>query len=306
MLVDSSRLHTQSYEDMLRQAHEAGTWLVEQGVRVNATRYALHLKEIRQWLKSPVGYKFQPDKCKEHLWRLAEVEDVLQISTWLKQISDRRFLQTLKNITSGTELLADEGTTGGSIHGRNAAFELFTAARIARAGIPVTFHTDADITAIVGGQHVAIECKRVLVAESMEDRIKDAHSQIKRRIKAGEAARGIIAISVSRLVHDVFMGEGFGIAADPPTLAGEARQMLERWGDVCLERFSGLSDEVAAIIFQYKMPFLDENTYAPVFLSRFAHFPLSHGRNAENDAINLGMREALASSVRGGPAAAKQ
>lgn len=297
MLLNASKLHRNSYEDFFAEAEQACDWLTKLGVRVNATRLALQIKNTRKWVSQLDIFQPATNDYWTHLWQLAEIDDVIQIARNLHEIKDTRFLSTLKKITSGPTLLSNEGNQGGSIQGRNAAFELFAAARFARAGLLVSFDSDADATVSIDNARIAVECKRVTSADALDDRIREAHTQIRKRIQSGHATCGIIATSISKLVHQVSQERPQGYAGDPEELARDAKLMLEHFGPVVSKIHGSLGPEAIALVLHYKLPFIDSRTGFPIMLSRFAHYPLSFGEHEWLDNLNEVLGTALTQSV---------
>lgn len=298
MFLDATSQDKKSYASLLALAEAASQWLSSHGVRVDSTRVALQITRLRS-LAAASNAKLTPSEHWSHLWLLSEVHDLVEAHRCLSAVKDSRFLTTLRKITSGPLLLAEEKTEGGSIQARNAAFELFTAARLARAGLRVSFNTEADITVAVEGTAVAVECKRVSSAEALDDRIREAHKQIKRRIAANEAQFGVIAVSLSRLIHQVSQEQPSSIAGDPKVLQASLRQMVADWGPVITRLFGNFAPSTIAIILQYKFPFISNSDGAPTMLSRFVTYPLGSENSGSAAQINEAMRVALVDSVGG-------
>lgn len=299
MLFDAFSEDKKSYVSLLEQAEAAAIWLTSHGARVDSTRIASHIARLRSRLFVTGSVKSTPPEHWSHLWQLSEVHDLVEIHRCLSSVKDANFFETLRKTTSGPILLADEGTEGGSIQARNAAFELFTAARLARAGLPVSFNTKADVTAMVEGVAVAVECKRVSSAEALDDRIKEAHKQIRRRIAANEAQFGLIAVSLSRLVHQVSQEQPDSVAGDPKILQLALGQMVADWGPVVTRLFGGFAPSTIAIILQYKFPFINITDGTPTMLSRFVTYPLISENAGPAGKINEAIRAALVGSVGG-------
>ncbi len=80
----------------------------------------------------------------------------------------------------------------GESKGRNAQFELYTAAICENAGlVPVVFE-EPDITCVVGGVKFGIAAKRIKHLQQLRKRVKDAADQIAR-----SNLSGIVAIDAS-------------------------------------------------------------------------------------------------------------
>lgn len=299
VLMDTSTALQGSYSEMLAQAERAMQWLIEKGVRVDATRAQKLLKDVNRLnIDLSAGKTQTPDLVQ--LWNIAELDDLIQIATQLSDIKDPQFLETLRKVTSGPHVLADEKTTGGNIQARNATFELFAAARFACAGLPVVFKSDADATIATYGGDLVLECKRVAVAEGLEDNIRYAASQIKRRILRDGARAGYVCISISRLVHQVAMENPANIYADTQSFQSSARNMLAFLGQHVVARCCDLAPSVLAICLHYKLPFVDKRTAAPTIMNRFAFYSLlDKSHSPELSALQAHVHNRLWESVNG-------
>lgn len=297
VMFDRSAAMQGTYEDMLMLADEAMNWLITNGVRVDSTRAIKLMKNVSQLRDDITSGKVRAPHLSQ-LWEIAELDDLIQISTQLKGIGDPRFLATLAKVTGGPHLLADEKTTGGSIQGRNATFELFAAARFARAGLPAVFKSDADATIETSMGELALECKRVAVADKLERNIRDAASQIKNRISSDGVKAGYVCISISRLVHQVAFENPENIFGNPTEFQASAREMLAVLGQHIVSRCRDLAPSVLAIGLHYKLPFVNGQTAAPTMMNRFVFYSLldqSHAR--DKHAIETHVHNLLSESI---------
>lgn len=275
-LVDWANNQQPSAEELHIASEAAVKWLESHGVRVNGTRVQYLVKGLTRTDGALDARRPTPAQTIAALWDYAELHDLLVIHQQLQGIRAERFIESLKRISKGPRLLEDERADGGSIAGRNFTFELFCAARFASLGVPVSFETEADATLQIGGEHLALECKRVGNIEMLERNIEDAASQIRRRIENGQAASGIAAISISRAVHQVSLEQHDQPIGDVEVLRKALRQMVANWGPHLYERFRRLSPHLTGILIHYKLPLIDQKSGEATILSRFTMYALDN------------------------------
>jgi hypothetical protein len=275
-LVDWATNQQPSGEELRIASEAAVEWLESHGVRVNGTRVQHLVRGLTRSDGALDARRPIPAQTIAALWDYAELHDLIVIHQQLKGVRTERFIESLRRISKGPRLLEDERADGGSIAGRNFTFELFCAARFASLGVPVGFETEADATLHIGGERLALECKRLGNIETLERNIEDAALQIRRRIEHGQAASGIAAVSISRAVHQVSIEQNVQPIGDVESLRKGLRQMVANWGPHFYERFSRLSPHLAGILIHYKLPLIDHKTGGATLLSRFTMYALDN------------------------------
>lgn len=295
--VDATAPVYRTYQDLVQEAELASAWLESHGVRVNGTRLATLIKHLRGWIEAHTQGRMPDASSAKHIWSLIELEEFTEIYRHLKLVQDQRFLNTLREITSGAHLLDEEGTAGSANRARNFTFELNMAARLARAGLPVQFTSDADATVELAGLPVAVECKRLAIEDVMEDNIKKAHKQIVNRIANCEAEHGIIVLSLTRLLYRNDSGEVDVVCDDPQALQARLRQELTDLGPLITSRFAHMAPKTLAIIFQYKLPIVSAIDGTSQFLNRFFAYSLLSESASPPAAAFMALHDALMSSV---------
>lgn len=128
---------------------------------------------------------------------LTESQELVTILPYLRSLPGESVKKKLKLALRGPEEPSDEDQA--SSEARNTIFELNLAARLHRAGLPVEIGGDADLEFTCDGLRWFGECKRPYRIESIEMNLAAACSQLDKRISSsGLAARGLLAISLSR------------------------------------------------------------------------------------------------------------
>lgn len=288
-LIDSFGRNIQTFDETIKKFEEAKSWLESKGIRVNSSRFQKNKKLLLKNSPSTTDQDF------ELLWANAELHDLSEIHSYLSNIDSSNLTDSLRKIVKGPVLLAQEKKDGGSIHGRNFSFELYTASRLAKAGYDVTFDTDADINFIKSEVLFHVECKRVISENNMDSLIEKAIKQIDKRCSDND--RGIVAVSVSKLVYKAIQIGAKGSHADLEEMQEVMRPMVGKWSQLIQHHYSQRSSNVVGLILHYKMPLRDQKTGAAAFLNRFAMVPFNNGN--ENNILAYGISESLRSSVEG-------
>lgn len=280
---------------MLGQYEEAKTWLEALGIKVSPTRFQQYKKAVEKSLLSSAT-PCDVEQELNLLWAIAELHDLLDIHSNLREVTDPRLVESLRKIATGPTLLEDEKADGGSIQGRNFTFELYAASRLARAGLPVEFNTIADANFRVSNIQLHLECKRVVSENNMEELVASACKQITTRCQNNSLDRGIAAVSISKIVWKALREAAPGVHADVAELRMSMIANLDRWGPVITERFKRFNQHTIAILLHYKMPFRRKSDGAATFLNRFSVYPLVDA-NAPEIPILAAIGEALHDST---------
>jgi hypothetical protein len=263
------KTNTKGFKDITRLYDEAKNWLESNGILVNNTRFRRSRDLINK------GLSRSPRDNHEILWAYIDLHDLFDIYSHLSEIDSNRFIETLKKITSGHELLSEEKSDGGSGHGRNFTFELFTAARLARAGYKVTFKTDADIDFIINNSKIHVECKRVQSHNSIEKNIDKAMAQIEVRCGNSSSDRGIVAISISKLIwnqfNELINERNEPMFTDTKTMQDAFLEFINELGISIRNKYSQDSKRTIGLILHYKVPYWINSNGIPIpaFINRF-------------------------------------
>ncbi|MBV1911852.1 MAG: hypothetical protein KUG78_21340 [Kangiellaceae bacterium] len=291
--VDSYGVMKKDIQGMLNEFDEARSWLESFGINVAPARFQKYRKIIEG--------KYFKDNNKEVsdedvLWALTELHDLLEIHRYLGSADRNQIKESLKYVNSGPALLADEKNDGGTIHGRNFSFELYTAARVIRAGIAAEFVTDADINFKVKEADVLVECKRIGSERNMEQLISKAFDQINKRCSNEKDTFGLVAISISKLIWRAKDDLGQGNYADIETMQRNFSAFAHEFSNNLRIFYEDKTPICVGMIFHYKVPFLRKENGFPAFINRFSYVPFTK-HSIRHKQISLSMSEALSSSV---------
>ena len=271
MYLDSYKTKEKSLNDLIKAYEQAKIWIENKGIRVNVSRFKKNIELIKN--NSFKNLKEDYDI----LWATAELHDIFEIHKWLSKINSNGLTESLKKCVKGHELLRYEKSDGGSVQGRNFTFELYAAARIAKGGYEVSFDTDADINFIERGRLFHVECKRVNSENKMNDLINGALSQINRRCENSASDRGIVALSISKIIFKAIEIEAKKSYANVKEMQSLMRAALFQVSERIQVYCSPKSTKSIGLLLHYKVPFRDINTGMAVLLNRFAMINFDNG-----------------------------
>ena len=170
---------------------EAIDWFKAQGFNVNSSRYVSILRQV--------GDFGEGDYSADLIWGKSEVNVLyLVYRDILRYIDLGR--KNVRKLLNGAIYIKDENINA-SENSRNYLFELSLAGIFYKAGMDVSFETDADFMFPVRPGVVGfVECKRARSLSNLQNNVDEACEQIKTR--CGEYDVGVAAIDVTRLMWE--------------------------------------------------------------------------------------------------------
>lgn len=293
--VDVFRIKEKVFDDMVHEYEEAKQWLENLGVKIESGRFQSYKKLIVQSLRS--GRFNSPDTSNtDTLWAIAELHDLLEISKYLRDVEHEGIENTLNWLKKGPSLLSSEPKDGGGIHGRNFTFELYMSSRFVRAGLDVSYQSDADLNIVIADTLLHIECKRAVTENNLKGLIGKAIEQIDKSCDGNDTDRGVIALSLSKLfwiMQEEFNQEN---VADENELQSLLHPVSEKIAMEIRVQYATKSDNVLGVIFHYKIPFYRRSNGFPAFINRFSFVSFSEP-GTTNKAISNELSNCLKNSV---------
>jgi len=113
------------------------------------------------------------------------------------QDSQKRPIGKLKKIIEGPFFSWEEDTNANNIEARNTLFELEAAARLKKCGAEITGFDDVDF--LFDNVKFNAQCKRFHSKKNVEYNVDKAAEQFAKKMGDGEAAKGIICLSLDKL-----------------------------------------------------------------------------------------------------------
>lgn len=155
---------------------------------------------------------------------LAELVELRFIFTNLKDMQNPVLAQKIINMSSGHLNPFDESPTNSDA--RNIQFELALLCDFISQGIEADLgNENPDLTIVLDGTLYNIECKRISSPKKFKSNFKKARNQLDQLLKADKSKNGVIAISMSRMIHDVDMA----LMPQAPTREQEYKDNIDRY-----------------------------------------------------------------------------
>ena len=136
--------------------------------------------------------------------------------------SDPLLTKKLRRFVKGPPRQREERTDTSSNTARDIGFELTIAAQLAAGGLEPDFGSEADVSVRIEKTPLLIECKRPQSPARIEDLLKEARHQLRGRYANEPSARGLTAISFSKLL------DGAVITAENRLSVQDALETLHR------------------------------------------------------------------------------
>lgn len=261
-------------------------------IRLNSTTFIAQLDEIDRWLasrgflqrdrlrvyKANIEEMVQREQCSNPAQVFGDVEAAGRITGILASyVEGIEFVQALtllrsKQIEIPDDLLKKvlDGPYDAALEdcnsnqGRNAMFELLMGAMVAKQDLqPILGQANPDVEFQFQGRRVFMECKRVMSEKKVIDNVTKAIKQISKRVDRSKSEIGLVAICISRLIHQ---GNGYWDAPSPDAPYEFLFQLLQQTIARFASRLQTLNHpSVSGIIFYVSSPFHVHNTgYTPV------------------------------------------
>lgn len=193
-----------SYEQLHRDVEAMCHWLESLSIGIAKNRVAEYRKTFAtiaryqgRWedLEDSIGF----EKLSDNYYDCSELVLIWQK---LKDCGSPPFKNTPRQAVNGpTTLEAERPETSDA---RNRIFELVMAALFRAANFPIKFVEPADAVVNAFNVKCFLECKRIQSEKRLEERIREASSQIEDRLgkQPSKKSRGLIAVDISKAEND--------------------------------------------------------------------------------------------------------
>lgn len=199
-----------SFEEILRELDATLEFCRSIGVDTTESRFVEHLRRLdhlvtfarlrRQGIA--VGRSVEDELQKGGLYyivALAESAELGDILPFLRTCDPDVIRPKLRDVLRGPVLPTDEDAE--SNQSRNTLFELNIAARLHGVGFLPVVGEHPDVACTVNGMELFFECKRPFSPSRVSKNINKAAKQLKSDLAGHPGARGVIAISLSKVLN---------------------------------------------------------------------------------------------------------
>lgn len=200
----SYKLASISYENCHENLLAIEAWLNSKGIITANTRFEKIKENVKAIHDSFIGNSLDAliaEKGNEELWfSLLESTPFESIHEAFKNLKDHEIpKRKLRDILSGPFLPKEEESGTASVNNRNLLFELELASKLKSKGINVTGFDDVKFA--FESVDFVIQCKRIFSDRAVRSNIEIAYEQLRKQMDSDEQKRGIIALSIEKLIQ---------------------------------------------------------------------------------------------------------
>ena len=152
---------------------------------------------------------------------------------------------------------------------------MYSACRFLRAGLFVSYESDADINISVLDTFLHVECKRAVTENNLEGLIEKAIDQIDGECLNNPNNRGLIVLSLSKIFWKTQKELNQGYVAEEYELQNLLEPVSKNIAEAIRSAYAKKSENVIGLIFHYKVPFYRKENGFPAFINRFSFIPFS-------------------------------
>lgn len=216
-------LNSSSFLEVKSRMQNALEWIKDIGIRVEHTRiqeycYSIEILE-KAYREDCLDDLNNTESMRTLTNAFYEAFEICRIHRHLSGLFTSENKSKLKRFVEGPVCFLDESTNTSSNLARNIGFELGVAADLVSGGFEVDLSSEADIVIKKLPFQMYFECKRPQKKESVNRNIRKAKKQLEKRYQRyndPDNARGIVTLSVSRIVNPTFGG----LVVDEPDEVG--------------------------------------------------------------------------------------
>ncbi|MEW8383996.1 MAG: hypothetical protein AB2705_22320 [Candidatus Thiodiazotropha sp.] len=200
-------LSTVKFNQIEEELNDAIEWLTSLGVVPNRGRFGLYNKTLQKLFRSHKedrnqGYSDFPKMANA----IYEVFDLIEIHKGLSDISQDEISKLANFYQKGVEEYTKENPDKSGNMPRNTAFELLISSKLHVSNIDIDLTSISDTSGQFENNHLLVECKRLQSENNIQRNIKDAKSQLKKKIFNPVKSRtcGVIALDFTKLLNPDF------------------------------------------------------------------------------------------------------
>lgn len=193
-----------TYSTLLNEYRDALSWYASQGIDVRINRFRTYEKLLLDMLalKLPESVQMYEKRYQLELVNaIYELDILIYIHKSLEGSNIPGLKQKIKAIRKGPDSYADE--KGNKNYGRNIVYELVVASTLYNCDYVPNISTLADVSTMIDGQTIFVECKRPQSNSNIEDLVKGGFDQLSDRLLnfVSQKAYGILFISLDKLLN---------------------------------------------------------------------------------------------------------
>jgi hypothetical protein len=191
----------------LADLDECISWLNTLGVRLNKTsRIYTYQKKLSTYVKLVNEDKAQElqesPEYLEYTNAFYEITELIDIYSGLKKVTVSTELKArLQKYVNGPININEENAVKATNNPRDFGFELFIGSRLLQAEYEIVFGEESDLEYKLEQNDFYVECKRPSSEKRITENIIKAYKQLERRYGNDANSKGLIALSISKIVN---------------------------------------------------------------------------------------------------------
>jgi hypothetical protein len=272
-------METASYEEVAKQLDQALAFCAALGLAdaVATSRLSTYRASIDRLIEAtrgprpnPISEQIQGDML-PYLTALIETTEFTALLPFLSSCNPDVLRAKLRDVLRGPELPSEEDEN--SNQARNVLFELNLASKLWRAGLEPELGEHPDVSCVVHGKMLLIECKRPLSVRGARECVSRARRQVLAEVKRRPVGtRGVIALSLSNVLNrgDKLFGYDHEV---------QGREGLHQHVREAAARFSASwqkqPNDIIGVIFHVITPAVDRTTNLYVSAQHMNIHPLA-------------------------------
>ena len=183
--------------ELLADLCSFGAWLSDRGIDYRRTRIGDYVRFYQDIVKQPPA-PASLDELNRAIYTLRGVDELLWIFRGLQVQEPPGYLEPLRESIGGLPFTRDDGTNR---RARDRQLELRIASYFLQTGFPVDLSQAADLTLEVDGATIQVECKRLVSHRKVQQRLREAARQLRKRYQKRRGSLGLVALDVSMLLR---------------------------------------------------------------------------------------------------------
>lgn len=284
-------VQTASYEEIAKKLDETLDFCAALDLRdvVAASRfkaYRAHIERLIDAVRKPrpsaISEQIDVDTL-PYLIALIETTEFTALLPFLISCEPAVVRPKLRDVLRGPEVPTAEDDA--SSQARNVLFELNLASKLWHAGLKPDLGEHPDVSCVVDGKLLLIECKRPVSVRGAKERISKARKQLQTEIKKRRVGtRGIIALSMSKILN---RGDKiYAYDTEAQGRDGLHQHLRDRTGSFSAS-WQKLPNDIVGVVFHVITPAVDRTTNMYVSAQHTNIHPLARDGSLDERAFRV-------------------
>lgn len=197
------KFSTNSFDEISSQLNRTVDWLSKMGIPVSLLRISKYKKDLEylaeHYKNGTLNSVEKNQELPDLMNSIYESNELINLRSGLKKYKSANLIARLKRSIEGPFNPVQE--IPGTNNARDICFELIMANVFSMAGFDLDFNDYGDMETTFENNPLFVECKRIHSPKNLRQNVKKAFFQLENRYRSNSDARGLIAISVDKIVN---------------------------------------------------------------------------------------------------------